>query len=193
MANVKHQEYTDHRAWIEALREAVSDEEDCKEGKRLKGNNFLGLNSRGKRKRDEPTRARTIKKLEYSAKERRVYQLKKKEEKVDKGKVAQWQKIKDRVWADAHTCIDQKPVKKPKAKGQCTRGTLTNDGWKHCQKEIRVSTIQRKLSNLPGRRSNHPKSRKPGVTAVAEDSHGETSRQASQRPPPWTFMEDEEQ
>jgi len=33
-------EYADNRHWIEALRQAVRDEEDFQEGKRLKDNNF---------------------------------------------------------------------------------------------------------------------------------------------------------
>jgi len=78
-----------------------------------------------------------------------------------------------------------------KAKRQSTRCTLTNHGWKHCQKEIRVCTIQRKPFKLQGRRSNHPKPGKPRVAAVAEDRPGEASVQANQRPLAWTFMEDE--
>ena len=47
-----HQEYIADRDWIEALRQAVRDEEDFQEGKRLKDNNFSGSNSSGKRKPD---------------------------------------------------------------------------------------------------------------------------------------------
>jgi len=187
-----HQEYADGRDWMEALVQAVCDEEDFLEGKRLKDNNFSGSNSSGKRKCDEPITTKRTKKPKYTAKEKRVYQAKKKEEKVEKGKAAPRQKIMHPVWANAHTGIDQKIVDERKAKGQCTRCTLTNDGWKHCQKEIRVSTIQRKSFKLGGGRSNHPKPRKPRVAAVAEASRGGTSRQASQRPLAWTFMEDEE-
>jgi len=57
-----HQEYADDRDWIEALRQAVRDEEDFQEGKRLKENNFSGSNSSGKRKRDEPTTTTMTKK-----------------------------------------------------------------------------------------------------------------------------------
>jgi len=187
-----HQEYADDRDCIEALRQAVRDEEDFQEGKRLKENNFLESNSSGKRKRDKPVTTKTTKKPKYTAKEKRVYQAKKKKEKVEEGKAAPRQKIMHRVWADAHTGIYQKIVDERKAKGQCTRCTLTNHGWKHCQKEIRVSTIQRKPFKLPGGRSNHPKPRKPRVAAVAEDSRGETTRQANQRALACTFMEDEE-
>jgi len=35
-----HQEYADDRDWIEDLRQAVGDEKDFQEGKRLKDNNF---------------------------------------------------------------------------------------------------------------------------------------------------------
>jgi len=187
-----HQEYADDRVWTEALRQAVRDEEDFQEGKRLKDNNVSGSNSSGKRKRDEPIATKTTKKPKYTAKEKRVYQAKKKKEKVEKGKAAPRQKIMHRVWADAHTGIDQNIVNERKAKGQCTRCTLTNHGWKHCQKEIRVNTIHRKSFKLPGGRSNHPTPRKLRVAAGAEDSRGETSRQASQRPLACTFMEDEE-
>jgi len=72
----------------------------------------------------------TTKKPKYTAKEKRVYQARKKEEQVDKGKAAPRSKIIHRVWADAHTGIDQKIVHEGKAKGQCTRCTLTNHGWK---------------------------------------------------------------
>ena len=187
-----HQEYADDRDWMEALRQAVRDEEDFEEGQRLGDNHFSGSNSSGKRKRDEPITTKTRKKPKYTAKEKSVYQAKKKGEKVEKGKSAPRQKIMQRVWADAHTGIDQKIVGERKAKGQCTKCTLTNHGWKHCQKEIRVSTIQRKSFKLLGGSLNHPMPRKPRVAAVAEDSHGETSRHASQRPLALTCMEDEE-
>ena len=187
-----YQEYADDRDWIEAVRQAVRDVGDFQEGKRLKENNISGSNSSGKRKRDEPTTAKTTKQPQYTTKEKRVYQAKKKEEMVDKGKAAPRENIMHRVWADAHTAIDQKIVDERKAKGQCTRCTLKNHGWKHCQKESRVSAIQRKSFKLPGGRSNHPKPRKPRVAAVVEDSGGETSRQASQRPLAWSFMENEE-
>ena len=91
---------------------------------------------------------------------------------------APWQKIMHRVWADVHTRIDQKENDEWKAKKQCTWCTLTNHGWKYCQKEIRMGTIQRKPFKLSVGRSKPPRSRKPRVAAVADDSHGESSRQA---------------
>ena len=130
------QEYADDRDWIEALRQVVRNEEDCQEGKRLKDNNFSRWNSNEKRKCDEPTTVRTTKKPKYTAKEKREYEAKKKEEKVDNGKGATQQKIMHRVWADAHTGIEQKVVDERKPKGECTRCTLTNHGWKNYQKEI---------------------------------------------------------
>ena len=111
---------------------------------------------------------------------------------MDKGKPAPRQKIINGVWADAQTGIDQKIVDERKAKGQFTRCTLTHHRWKHCQEEIRVSTIQRKSFKLIGRRSHHPKPRKSSVASVADDSRGQSSQQASQRPEVWTFMEDKE-
>jgi len=57
-----HQEYADDRDWIEALRQAVRDEEDFHEGKRLKDNNFSWSTSSGQRKRDESTTAKKTKK-----------------------------------------------------------------------------------------------------------------------------------
>jgi len=72
-----HQEYADDRDWIDALRQLVHDEEDFQEGKRLQDNNFSGSNSSGKRKRAEPTTAKTTKKLNYTAKEERVYRRRK--------------------------------------------------------------------------------------------------------------------
>ena len=98
-----HQEYREDQDWIEALRQAVRDEEDFQEGKWLKDNNISGSNSSGKRKHNEPTTAKTTKKPKYTAKEKRVYQAKKNEEKVDKGKAAPRQKIMHRVWGDART------------------------------------------------------------------------------------------
>jgi len=93
-------------------------------------------NSSGKRKREEPTTTKITKKPKYTSKEKRVYQAKKNEEKVDKGKAAPRQKIMHRVWAEAHTSIDQKIVDERKAKWECTRCTLTHKSWKHCQKKI---------------------------------------------------------
>jgi len=105
-----HQEYADDRDWIEGLRQAVRDEEHFQEGKRLKDNNFSGSNSSGKRKWYEPRTTKTTKKPKYTAKEKRVYQAKKKEEKIDKGRVASRQKILHRVWADADTGIDHRLI-----------------------------------------------------------------------------------
>jgi len=123
-----HQEYADDGDWTDALRQAVRDEEDLQEGKRLKDNNFSGSSSSGKKKRDEPTTTKITKKPKYSVIEKREYQAKKKEEKVENGKAAPRQKSMHRVWADAHTGIDQKIVDELKAKGKCTRCTLTNHG-----------------------------------------------------------------
>jgi len=103
-----HQEYANDRDWIQAHRQVVRDEEDFQKGKRLKDNNFSGSNSSGKRKRGEPTTTKLTKKPKYTAKEKRGYQAKKKEEKIEKGKAAPLQKIMHRVWAEAHTGIDQK-------------------------------------------------------------------------------------
>jgi len=102
----------------------------------LKANNFSGSNSSGKRKSEKPTTAKTTKQPKYTAKEKSVYKAKKKEQKVEKGKAAPRQKIIHRVWAESHTGIDQKVVDEGKAKGQCTRCTLTNHGCNHCQKDI---------------------------------------------------------
>jgi len=123
-----HQEYADDRDWIEALRQAGRDEEDFKEGKRLKENNFRGSNSSGKRKREKPTRSKTTKTSKYTAKEKRVYQAKKKEEMLEKGKAGPQEKIIHRIWADTHPSIDQKIGDERKGKWQCTRCTLSKDG-----------------------------------------------------------------
>ena len=84
-----------------------------------------------------------VRKPKYTTKEKRVYQARKKEEKAAKGPAAPRQEIMHRIWADAHTGIDQKEIDETKAKKQCTPCTLTNHGWKDCNKEIRISTIQR--------------------------------------------------
>ena len=135
--------------------------------------------------------AAMVRKPKYTAKENRVYQAKKKEEKVARKPAAPRQEIMHGVWADAHTGIDQKEIEERKAKKQCTRCTLTNHGWKHCKKEIRISTIQRRPFKLPVGRSKPPRPRKPRVAAVADDSRGESSQPASQRPLAWTYMEDD--
>ena len=49
-----------------------------------------------------------VKKPKYTAKEKRVYQTKKKEEKAARKPAAPRQEIIHRVSADAHTGIDQK-------------------------------------------------------------------------------------
>jgi len=98
-----------------------------------------------------------MKQLKYTAKEKRVYLETKKEGKVEKENAACQQKIMKGVWADAQTGIDQKVVDEREAMGQWTRCTVTIPGWKHCQKDIRVSTNHRKSFKLPGGRSNHRK------------------------------------
>ena len=125
----------DEREWLEAVRTAVRKEEDFQEGRKLKNTDSSRSASSGKRKRNEQT-AVVVKKPKYTAKEKRVYQAKKKEEKAAKKPAAPRQEIMHRVWADAHTGIDQKEIDERKAKKQCTRCTLTNQGWKHCKKEI---------------------------------------------------------
>ena len=101
------------------------------------------------------------------------------------------QEIMHRVWADTHTGIDQKEIDEGKGMKQCTRCTLTNHGWKHCKKDIRISTIQRSPFKLPVGRSKPRRPRKPRVAAVADDRWGESSQQASQRPLAWTYIEDD--
>jgi len=73
--------------------------------------------------------AKTMKKPIYTTKEKRVYQARKKDQKVDKGKAAPRQKIMNGLGAEAHTGINQKIVDERKAKAQCTRCTLTNHRW----------------------------------------------------------------
>ena len=55
-------------------------------------------------------------KLKYTAKEIRVYQAKKQEEKAARKPAAPRQEIMHRVWADAHTGIVQKEIDQWKAK-----------------------------------------------------------------------------
>ena len=185
------EEYIDDREWLEALHKAVKDEEDLQERRKLKGKSFGTIAQ--KRKAPEQATA-TAKKPKYTAKEKRVYQAAKKEvAKVKKETAAPRRKIIHRVWKTAHEGIDQKEIDERKAKGQCTRCTLNNHGWKHCEKDIRISAA-RLTSNpprKPGRRYNIPVGkRKPRVAAVAEDSQEESSYQMSQRPQAWTFPED---
>ena len=178
------------REWLEAVRTASKAEEDFVEGRKLRHGESSGSASCGKPKRNEPTAA-VVKKPNYTAKEKRVYQARKKEEQAGRKPAAPRQGIMHRVWADAHTGIDQKEIDERKAKKKCTRCSLSNHGWKHCKKEIRISTIQRRSFKLPIGGSKPPP-RKPRVAAVADDSRGESSQQVSQRPLAWTYMEDDD-
>src|ERR1700761_2692980 len=175
------QKYIDDREWLEALRKAVKDEEDLQERRKLKGNSFSTV----AQKRKAPEQATAVaKKPKYTAKEKRVYQAAKKAAaKVKKETAAPRKKIIHRVWKKAHEGIEQKEIDERKAKGQCTRCTFSNHGWKHCEKEIRISAA-RATSNpprKPGRKYNIPGGkRKPRVAAVAKDSQEESSYQMSQ-------------
>ena len=182
----------DEREWLEAVRTAVRKEEDFQEGRKLKNTDSSESASSGKRKRKEPMAVAVVKKPKYTAKEKRAYQARKKVERAAKKPAAPWQEIMHRVWADAHKGIDQKEIDEWKAKKQYTRCTLTNHGWKHCKKEIRISTIQRRPFKVPVGRSKPPRPRELRVAAVADYSQEESSRQASQRPLPWTYMEDDD-
>ena len=71
------------REGLEAGRTAVRREEDFQEGRKLKNTDSSGSATSGKRKRNEP-RAAVVKKPKYTAKEKTVYQARKKEEKKAK-------------------------------------------------------------------------------------------------------------
>ena len=58
----------------------------------------------------------TAKKPKYTVKEKSVYQAKNKEEKPARKPAAARQEIIHRVWADAHTGIDQKEIDEEKAR-----------------------------------------------------------------------------
>ena len=148
-----------------------------------------GSASSGKRKRNEQMTA-VVKKPKYTAKEKRVFQVKRKEERAAKKPVAPRQEIMHRVWAEVDTGIDKNKINERKAEKQCTRCTLTNHRWKHCKKEIRISTIQRWPFTLPVGCSKPPRPRKPRVAAVADDGLEDSSRQARQQPLAWTYMEE---
>ena len=64
-------------------RESLKAEEDFVEGRNLRHRDSSGSASSGKRKRNEPT-VTMAKKPKYTAKEQRVYQARKKEEKAGK-------------------------------------------------------------------------------------------------------------
>ena len=164
----------DEWEWLEAVRTAEWKEEDFQEGRKFKNTDSSGSGSSGKRKQNEPTTAAVIKQPKYTAKEKRVYQAKKKEERAEKKPAAPRQERMYRVWANAHTSIDQKEIDERKAKKQCTRCTLTNHGWKHCKKEIWISTIQRRPFKLPVGCLKPPRPQKQRVAAVADDSRGES-------------------
>ena len=181
----------DDREWLEVVRTASKAEEDFVEGRKLGHGDSLGSASSGKRKRNEPTAA-VVKKPKYTSKQKMVYQAKKKDAKAARTPAAPRQGIMPRVWADAHTGIDQKEIDVRKAKNQCTRCTVTNHEWKHCKKEIRISTIQRRPFRLPEGRSKPHRPPKTRVASVADDSRGESLEEASQRPLAWTYMEDDD-
>ena len=82
--------------WLEAIRNAVRREENFQERRKLKIMDSSGSASCGKRQWNEPVAAVT-KKPKYTAKEKWVYQAKKKEDKVAKKQVVQWQKIMHKV------------------------------------------------------------------------------------------------
>ena len=109
----------DEREWLEAVQTAVRKEEDFPEGRKLRNTDSSGSASSGNRKGNEPTAA-VVKKPKYTAKENRIYQVKKKEERAVKKPAAPRQVIMHRVWANAHTCIDQTEIDEWKAKKQCT-------------------------------------------------------------------------
>ena len=71
----------DDREWLEAVRTASMAEEDFVQGRKLRPRDFSGSASSGNLKRNEPTAA-VVKKPKYTAKEKRVYEAKKKEEKA---------------------------------------------------------------------------------------------------------------
>ena len=181
----------DDREWLEAVRTASKAEEDFVEGRKLRHGDSTGSASSGKRKRNEPT-VTTAKKPKYTAKEKRAYQARKEEEKAAKKPAAPRQEIMHGSGLMHTTGIAQKEIDERKAKRQCTRCTLTNHGWKHCKKEIRISTIQRRPFKLPVGRSKLPRPRKPRVAAVGDDNRGESSQRASQRPLARTYMEDDD-
>ena len=104
----------DDREWLEAVRTASKAEEDFVKAKKFRHGDSSGSASCGKRKRNEPTLT-TAKKPKYTTKEKRVYQARKKEEKAAKKPAAPRQEIMHRVWADAHTGIDQKEINERKA------------------------------------------------------------------------------
>ena len=94
----------------------------------IKDINFSGSNSNGQRQSDEPITAKATTKPKKTAKEKRVYQAKKNEEKGEKEKTAPLPKIMLRVWADAQTGIDGMVADERKANRQCTKCTLKNHG-----------------------------------------------------------------
>ena len=79
----------DDREWLEAVRTASKAEEDFVEGRKLRHGDSTGSASSGKRKRNEPT-ARVVKKPMHTAKHKRVYQARKKEENAAKKPAVLW-------------------------------------------------------------------------------------------------------
>ena len=97
----------DEREWLEAIQTAEQMEEDFQEGSKLKITDCSGSVSSGKREGKGPTAA-VVMKPKYTVEEKSVYQAKKEAEMAAKKPAAPRQEIMHRVWADAHTGIDQK-------------------------------------------------------------------------------------
>jgi len=123
--------------------------------------------------------------------EKAAYQKKKAGERQVKteGWVVPKGEVRHTVWSEAHQGVDQKVVDKRKSNNECTRCGMKNHTWKYCRKPIQVLAIYRGQSK-PKRQSAFAPKRGPQIATVAVDGQGESPRRAVQRPPAWTFEDD---
>jgi len=123
--------------------------------------------------------------------EKAAYQKKKAGERQVKkeGWVAPKGEVRHTVWSEAQQGVDQKVVDKRKSNNECTRCGMKNHTWKYCRKPIQVLAIYRGQSK-PKRQSAFAPKRGPQIATVAVDGQGESPRRAVQRPPAWTFEDD---
>jgi len=194
LRRLSHKEYVDDGEWLEAVRTVTRAEEDFKERKDLRGGGPCGT-TRGEKRKFEDSKptigAKRVKKQD-TATQKAAYQKKKAgERKVKKeGSVAPKGEVRHTVWSEAHQGVDQKVVDKRKSDNECTRCGMKNHTWKYCRKPIQVSAIYRGQSK-PKRQPAFAQKRRHQVATVAVEGQGESSRRAVQRPPAWTFEDDD--
>jgi len=110
---------------LEAVRTVTRAEEDFKERKDLREGGPSGATrgEKGKVEDSKPTVPAKCVTKQHTAKKKADYQKKKAGERkvMKEGSVARAGEIKQKVWAEAHQCVDQKVVDKQKYDNECRR------------------------------------------------------------------------